>query len=108
MDHRHDGSGRGRQRARAPMQPPPSWRWSIEDPFDLTHDLGRPLDELGQVAIDWELVRAGDVLRRTLSVAGADDLMSQQRLAASLEQLWAPATEADALRIEEWYRQQQR
>lgn len=37
---------------------PPPWRISVEDPFDLTHDLGRPLRPFGRFAIAMELQRA--------------------------------------------------
>lgn len=41
--------------------PSPAWRISIEDPFELSHDLGRVVRPYGQVCIEEELCRACDV-----------------------------------------------
>ena len=49
------------------------WRISIEDPFELDHDLGSPVSKSGQVAIQEELKRAVKFLDQGLSI---DDLLA--------------------------------
>lgn len=39
-----------------------AWRLSIEDPFELTHDLGRVLTTQGQDAVTAEMGRAWELL----------------------------------------------
>ena len=39
------------------------WRICIEDPFDLSHDLGTPVSRSGQTAINEELNRALTMLK---------------------------------------------
>ena len=49
------------------------WRISIEDPFELNHDLGSPVSKSGQVAIQEELNRAVKLLDQGVPI---DDLLA--------------------------------
>eukprot|EP00943_MAST-04B_sp_MAST-4B-sp1_P006975 g6975.t1 len=44
------------------------WRLSIEDPFDLAHDLGSPISSAGQKAINEELLRAVSLIENGCTV----------------------------------------
>ena len=50
---------------------PPSWRLAIEDPFELSHDLGRVLTEPRQMALWAEFHRARQLLKEAASASAA-------------------------------------